>query len=207
MCADYGNLRREIELLEQAGIDIFHIDVMDGKFVPNFAMGFQEIEFLGKTATKPLDAHLMIHEPMNYVERLIDAGVSIIYIHPEADTHAPRTLSKIAELGAKPGICINPATTVHTIEPLLHLSEYVMAMAVNPGFAGQKVLPFVDAKIVELAELKQRYGYTLLVDGGCSDERVAALGARGVDGFVLGYSSLFGRGKPYGEIIAALRAR
>lgn len=205
MCADYGNLRGEVELLEQAGVDIFHVDVMDGQFVPNFAMGFPAIEFLGGITKLPIDAHLMIFNPANYIERLVEAGVSIIYVHPEADPHTPRTLQKIIDAGAKPGICINPGTTAQSIEPLLNLCEYVMVMAVNPGFAGQKFLPFVDEKIFTLVEWKKKYGYRLVADGCCTEERIASLGAKGVDGFVLGNSCLFGKGRPYNEIIASLR--
>lgn len=204
MCADFGNLSQEIELLEKAGADIFHIDIMDGKFVPNFGMGLQDLEFICKRAEIPTDVHLMIENPGEYVERFADMGVQIIYIHPEADVHSARTLQKIRDKGVKAGIAVNPGTVVETIMPLLSLADYVMVMSVNPGFAGQKYLDFVDEKIERLKQLQGRYSFRIMVDGACSPERIKAL--KGVDGFVLGTSALFGKGRDYGELLSELRA-
>jgi ribulose-phosphate 3-epimerase len=206
MCANYGNLDKEIRDLENSGLDVFHIDVMDGQFVPNFGMGLQDIEYIAKTAKKPVDVHLMIENPGEYVQKFAELGIDIIYIHPEADRHSPRTLQKIADSGAKAGIAINPGTSVELIEPLLNLVEYVLVMTVNPGFSGQKYIQFVDEKIDKLIILKDRYGYKLLIDGACSPERIRVLSSKGVDGFILGTSALFGKGKPYSELVPQLRS-
>lgn len=207
MCADFGNLAGEVATLEAAGADIFHLDVMDGQFVPNFGMGLQDIEYLCKHSTIPCDVHLMCASPGDYVEKFAKIGAKIIYFHPEADLHAARTLQKIVDAGAKPGIAINPGTGVAAIEPLLHLAEYVLVMTVNPGFAGQKYLPFVDEKIDKLLEDREKYGgFKIMIDGACSPEVIARLNAKGVEGFILGTSALFGKGRTYAEIMPELRS-
>ena len=206
MCANYGNLEKEVQDLIDAGVDIFHIDIMDGQFVPNFGMGLQDVEFIRKKSTIPVDAHLMIENPGNYVEKFAKLGIDIIYIHPEADVHPTRTLQTIKDAGAKPGIAINPGTAVETIKPLLPFVDYVMVMSVNPGFAGQKYIHAVDEKIEQLVEMKEKYGYEVMLDGACSPERVETLSKVGVKGFILGTSSLFGKDKSYKELIKELRA-
>lgn len=205
MCADYGNLSKEIELLEDADIDIFHLDVMDGKFVPNFGMGLQDIEFICKHIKKPVDVHLMIENPGEYVEMFAKMGTQIIYIHPEADRHPTRTLQKIIDAGAKPGIAINPGTSVESILDLLSLVDYVMVMTVNPGFAGQKYLEFTDRKIEKLVDLQKEYPFDIMVDGAISPKKIKSLSLKGVKGFVLGTSSLFNKEKSYKEVIQELR--
>ena len=206
MCANFAKLGDEMRLLDDAGADMFHVDIMDGSFVPNFGMGLQDTQFIAKASSKPMDIHLMIQEPGRYVRMFADLGADIIYIHPEADIHAPRTLQTIIDAGATPAIAINPGTAVETIRPLLHLAQYILVMTVNPGFAGQKYLSFVDDKIETLVNMKSYYGYRIIIDGACSPEKIQELGAKGADGFILGTSALFGKDKPYDEIMQQLRA-
>ena len=145
MCAHFGNLEEEIKLLEKSGIDIFHLDIMDGIFVPNFGMGIQDVEYICQHANIPCDVHLMISHPYNYVEKFIELGADIIYIHPESDKHACRTLQKIKDLGALAGIAINPETSFETVKNILYLCDYVLIMNVSPGFVGQKYLEFITS--------------------------------------------------------------
>lgn len=205
MCANFGNLEKEIMMLEEGGIDIFHLDVMDGSFVPNFGMGLQDIEYICKTATKPCDVHLMVVNPSAYIEKFAKLGVEIIYVHPESDIHITRTLQMIKDAGAKAGIAVNPGTSFESVKETLSLVDYVMIMSVNPGFAGQKYLEFVDEKFKQFCAKKDDYGYKVMIDGACSPERIAALSKIGVEGFILGTSALFGKANSYQEIIEELR--
>lgn len=207
MCADFGSLKKEVAALEEADVDIFHIDIMDGDFVPNFGMGLQDLEFIREATDKTVDAHLMIQNPGDYVDLFAEKGVDILYIHPEADLHPARTLDKIRTKNVKPGIAINPGTSVEMIKPLLSLVDYVMVMTVNPGFAGQSYLTYVDEKIEKLIELKNKgsNSFQVLVDGAISPEKIEQLSRLGVEGFVLGTSSLFNKNKTYQEVIQELR--
>ena len=205
MCANFGHLEKEVKDLEEGGIDIFHLDVMDGSFVPNFGMGLQDIEYIVKTATKPCDVHLMVTKPSDYIQKFADIGVQIIYVHPETDNHITRTLQMIKDAGAKAGIAVNPGTSFETVKDTLSLVDHVLVMTVNPGFAGQKYLSFVDHKFEQFCELKDQYGYKVMIDGACSPERIATLSKMGVDGFILGTSALFGKDKSYQDICQELR--
>ncbi|GAA0341922.1 ribulose-phosphate 3-epimerase [Oceanobacillus oncorhynchi subsp. incaldanensis] len=201
MCANFNNLQEEVKELDNAGIDIFHIDIMDGHFVPNFGMGLQDIEVIKKATDKLIDVHLMISNPGEYIELFAGFGVDIIYIHPESDKHPTRTLDKIKEKGKKAGIAINPGTSIHQIEELLSLVDYVLVMTVNPGFSGQKYLDYVDEKIMKLVNLKINNTFEIIVDGAVSPTVMKKLSGIGVDGFVLGTSALFGKEQKYRELI------
>lgn len=206
MCADFGNLEGEVRELDEAGADIFHLDVMDGVFVPNFALGLGDVEYVVSHTSKPCDVHLMIENPGAYVDLFTKLGARIVYVHPEADAHVTRTLARVRDAGAHPGIAVNPGTSFETVHELLPLVDYVLVMTVNPGFAGQKYCDYVEGKLWRLVAEKDIFGYRVVIDGACSPERVKTLGVQGVDGFVLGTSAVFGKGRPYGEIFAELRA-
>lgn len=205
MCANFSNLEGEIKALDSAGIDIFHIDIMDGSFVPNFAMGLQDFECIRSMTDKLIDVHLMIKNPGRYVEIFADKGADIIYIHPESENNVARTLEKIKVKGKKAGIALNPGTSVSSIKELLNIADYVMVMTVNPGFSGQKFLNYTISKIEELAKLSGKYNFKLMVDGAISSQKVKSLSKIGVNGFILGTSSLFNKEEPYREIIKKLR--
>lgn len=205
MCADYGNLRAEVNALETAGADIFHCDVMDGAFVPNIAMGLMDIKAIRAATSKPIDCHLMIEQPSRSIDLFLDAGADLIYIHPESERYCVKTLDAIRRRGAKAGIAINPDTSLATVAELLNVVDCVMVMTVNPGFAGQAFIEFTKEKIAALAGLKDRYGFTLTVDGACSPERIRELSVLGADGFVLGTSALFGKGD-YADSFQRLRS-
>lgn len=205
MCADFSNLEKEVNDLKEAGVDSFHIDIMDGSFVPNFGMGIQDLEIIKKLSNISVDIHLMIDDPYKHIDLFTKSGADIIYVHPESDKQLGRTLSKIKENGVKPAVVINPATSIESIKPILDIVDYVMVMTVNPGFAGQKYLDYVNKKIDELLEIKNSYNFEIIVDGAISPEKIKMLSDKGVKGFVLGTSSLFGKGKAYKEIIKELR--
>ncbi|MGG5372399.1 ribulose-phosphate 3-epimerase [Enterococcus sp. AZ196] len=202
MCADFSNLEAEVETLDRAGIDIFHLDIMDGSFVPNFGMGLQDVEIIRKLTNKLVDIHLMIDNPGEYVEKFSDMGIDIIYFHPEADQHPTRTIDKIKKKQKRVGIAINPGTSISVIEELLPMIDYIMVMTVNPGFSGQLYLNHVESKIKRLASLKSNHHYQLMVDGAISAKKIRELGEIGVDGFVLGTSALFGKEESYKALVS-----
>lgn len=205
MCVDYGNLRHEVKTLDAAGADIFHCDIMDGTFVPNITMGLMDVKAVRAATEKPVDVHLMVENPASKVDLFLDAGVDIVYIHPESERYVVKTLAHIKERGAAPGLVINPDTSIETVEEMLNLVDYVMVMTVNPGFAGQKFIDFTKKKIARLAALKDEYDFNLMIDGACSPAVVKDLSAAGADGFVLGTSALFGKEIGYAECLENLR--
>lgn len=207
MCADYGNLKREVENLEEGGIDSFHIDIMDGHYVPNFAMSLNDMLFIASASKKPLDVHLMIEHPNNnihiFLEKLRKGDT--VYIHPEAEYHPSTTLQKIINAGMIPGIAINPGTSVETVFEMLRIVKKVLVMSVNPGNAGQMYLPYVGKKIDRLLLLKEEMHFRAYWDGACSADKILAFAPKGMDGFVLGTTMLFGKNRPYGETIKEIR--
>lgn len=205
MCADFSNLKQDTIDLANAGADIFHIDFMDGDFVPNFGMGLQDFELIRSVTDKPVDVHLMINNPGKYVGMFADMGADIIYVHPEADQQITRTLDVIKSKGKKAGIALNPGTSISMVEELLPLVDYVMVMTVNPGFAGQAFLDFTVDKVEKLCALREEYGYEVMVDGAISPEKIEMLSEKGVKGFILGTSSLFGKEESYEEILTNLK--
>jgi len=208
MCADFGDLRKEVHELEEAGIDYFHIDIMDGRYVPNFAMSLYDMKFIAGATEKPLDVHLMIEHPNNNIEMFLSClrPNDIVYIHPEAEYHPSTTLQKIINAGIVPGIAINPGTSVESVLELLRIVDKVLVMSVNPGNAGQMFLPYVGEKINALLELQKTMHFDLIWDGACSMERILKYAPMGMSGFVLGTTVLFGHKRSYAEIIKDIRS-
>jgi len=201
MCARYENLKSEVEELDRAGIDSFHLDLMDGLFVPNLGMGLQDIECIRRYTKKPLEAHLMVKNVNAYLEILARCKVDSIIIHPEADLHPFSTLQRIIDYGMKPGVAVDPGTSVESIKELFNIAKRVLVMAVTPGFAGQSFLPFVGKKIKALLELKKEYDFEIIWDGCCKWDKIQTYAPMGVDGFVLGTNILFGQNNTYAEIL------
>ncbi|MDF9824759.1 ribulose-phosphate 3-epimerase [Breznakia sp. PF5-3] len=205
MCADYGSLKEEVLNLDAAGVDIFHCDVMDGSFVPNMTMGIMDIKTIRKYTKKMIDVHLMVENPLAKMDLFIDAGADIIYIHPEAERYVIKAIMYIKSKGKLAGIAINPDTSVETIKEMLKLVDYVMIMSVNPGFTGQDFIEFTIDKIKQLAEIKKQRPFKLIVDGAITIEKMKRLNVLGVDGYVLGTSSLFKENVNYKEQMKKLR--
>lgn len=205
MCADFSNLAEETKKLTQSQIDGFHMDIMDGSFVPNFGLSPEDYQVVTAHTDKLVDAHLMINNPERYVDLFVRLGASRIYFHPEATKHPARVIDQIKQCGADAGIAINPGTSVAMITELLPIVDYVLVMTVNPGFSGQDYLDYVDTKIHQLSELRADKHFEIVVDGAISPDKVKYLCKLGVTGFVLGTSSLFGKQKSYVEIISALK--
>ena len=197
MNVDFGNLAEEIKNLEAAGVDGFHCDVMDGCFVPNMSMSLCDVRAVKKCASKPVDAHLMIMNPIDKVDWFIKAGCDIIYIHPESERYVVRTLTKLKEAGVIAGLAINPDTPVETVMEMLYVTDRVLCMTVTPGWGGQKYLDFVTNKIKKLVELKNHFKFDLFMDGGATPGIIKDLEKIGVDGFVLGAGVLFGENSNY----------
>ena len=172
LSADYINLQKDIELIESAGAEFVHIDVMDGMFVPSISYGPAWVKALRPVTDMVLDVHLMVEQPERYIDVFAEAGSDIIGVHYEATPHIHRALQQIKNHGIKADVVINPGTSVAAIEPVLHMVDQVLVMTVNPGFGGQKFLPETLEKIARLAEIKREkgYDYDIEIDGGANDE-------------------------------------
>ena len=170
LSADFSNLEREIKMLEDAGADMIHIDVMDGNFVPNLTFGAPVIKAIRKHTKLPFDVHLMIESPENYIKDYRDAGADIITIHPEATKHLDRTINEIKKLGAKAGIALLPTTSVMPLECTIDNIDLILVMTVNPGFGGQKFISNQLFKIEMISDIIQDTDIILAVDGGINDK-------------------------------------
>lgn len=197
LSANFANLQADIEMINQSQADWIHVDVMDGHFVPNISFGMPVCEAVSRIAQKPLDVHLMITQPERYLEAFRQAGAQHITVHYEACTHLHRTLTHIKELGCKAGVALNPHTPVHVLEDMLHATDIVLLMSVNPGFGGQK---FIEQTYHKVSKLKQMIvacrSHTLIeIDGGVTTDNASQLMAAGADVIVAG-SFVFSSANP-----------
>lgn len=208
LSADFGRLAEEVRAVEKADADLLHVDIMDGRFVPNLTIGPPVVAAIKRCATLPLDVHLMIVEPEKYLEDFAAAGADIITVHAEATPHLQRTLARIRELGKKPGVSLNPSTSLSAVEWVLSDVDMVLLMTVNPGFGGQVFLPGMLGKIEllrsQLAELSRAgHEVDIQVDGGIKTDNVAEVVRAGANVIVSG-SGIFGT-KDYGKTIALMK--
>ena len=202
LAADFGRLKEEVEMLNESAADWIHVDVMDGVFVPNISFGFPVIEQIKKYAKKPLDVHLMIVNPDNYIAEFKKVGADILTVHYEACTHLHRTLQVINAEGMKPGVVINPHTPVSVLEDILHDVYLILVMSVNPGFGGQKFIKHTIGKVTKLKAMLLEADSTALieVDGGVNTDNASALLRAGADALVVG-SFVFRSNNPKQTII------
>lgn len=203
LSANFANLSRDINILNQSAIDWFHLDIMDGVFVPNLSYGFPVIEAITQHAKKPLDAHLMIVDPDRYLERFQILGVQTLSVHYEASPHLHRTVTHIQQLGMKAGVAINPHTPVDFLSDILGETDFVLIMSVNPGFGAQKFIPYSFKKVSLLKEMIYKRGLNCLiqVDGGINQENAKHLLDAGADILVAG-NAIFSASNPIDAINA-----
>ncbi len=201
LSADFANLQADVEMINESNADWFHVDIMDGVFVPNISFGFPVITAIKHYAKKPLDVHLMIVDPDRYLEQFKKAGADVLTVHLEACTHLHRTVSAIKQLGMKAGVAVNPHTPVHLLEDIIKDVDLVCLMSVNPGFGGQKFIENTYDKIKKLRAMAQAQQTDLLieVDGGVSKQNALALLKAGADVLVAG-NAVFGDEDPIGMI-------
>jgi ribulose-phosphate 3-epimerase len=195
LSADFANLQRDIEMINNSEADWFHIDIMDGVFVPNISFGFPVLEAIARHAKKPLDVHLMITDPDRYIKRFKQAGAANITVHFEACTHLNRTVHAIKELGCKAGVALNPHTPVSVLDDILDDLDLVLLMSVNPGFGGQKFIENTYKKISELKMMSSAANGNMYIeiDGGVGNANALALLKAGANVLVAG-NSVFSSG-------------
>ena len=196
LSADFCNLERDIKMLENAGADVLHIDVMDGHFVPNITIGIPVVEAIKKYATKPCDVHLMIEKPERYVEDFVKAGADYLTVHYEACTHLHRTLQHIRSLGCKSGVALNPHTPVSVVEDILEEVDLILIMSVNPGFGGQSFIPKSLEKIRKVKQIlieKDLTNVEIEIDGGVKLSNIKEVADAGTDIIVSGSGIFNGR--------------
>jgi len=206
LSADFAKLGAEVQAVQHAGADWIHVDVMDGQFVPNITMGPLVVEAVRRSTDLTIDVHLMIESPERYVADFADAGADYIAVHQEACVHLHRTVQQIREAGAKPGVALNPATPVESLQWILADLDFVLVMSVNPGFGGQKFIPSALDKVKQLKAVIQERGLSTLIqiDGGVNPGTIGNISRAGVDVFVAG-SAIFGS-EDYAKTISALKA-
>jgi ribulose-phosphate 3-epimerase len=197
LAADFSRLGEQVQAVEQGGAEVIHFDVMDGHFVPNISIGIPVLESLRKATRLPIDVHLMIEHPEEYIQDFIQAGANRVIVHQEATVHLDRALAMIREHGAQAGAAINPATPVSMLDEILNRVDTVLVMTVNPGFGGQKFIPGTIDKIRQLNQWRARYngGFRIQVDGGVDLGNIAELATAGVNTFVAG-TSIFHKPDP-----------
>ncbi len=202
LAADFGNLEKDVLMVNKSQADWIHLDIMDGVFVPNISFGFPVIDSVKKAAKKPLDIHLMIIDPDRYLNRFCEAGAYMLTVQYEACTHLHRTVSEIRRLGMKAGVALNPHTPVSLLKNILPYVDMVLIMTVNPGFGGQSFIPESYNKISELRSMIDKGGFNVLieVDGGIDTENAAKLIETGVNVLVAG-NSVFSSKDPEGTIL------
>jgi ribulose-phosphate 3-epimerase len=207
LSADFAHLADEVAAAEAGGGTVIHVDVMDGHFVPNITIGPPVVKSLRKATQLPLDCHLMIENPDEYIPAFADAGANWVSVHYEACRHLHRTLQLIAQHGMEPAVVLNPATRVELIQDILPMVHHVLIMSVNPGFGGQQFIPFSLDKIRRLAELRQELGlaFRIEVDGGVAHDTVAQVVQAGAELLVAG-NAVFGQGTPEQDARALLAA-
>lgn len=201
LSADFGNLNRDIEMINRSDADMLHLDVMDGVFVPNISFGFPVMKYVQKTCKKPLDVHLMIVEPQKFVSEVRDCGAAIMNVHYEACTHLNRTVQQIKDAGMKAGVTLNPATPVCLLRDIITDIDLVLLMSVNPGFGGQKFIPGTLRKLADLRRLIDETGSKAIVeiDGGINLETGKQLRDAGAEVLVAG-NYVFGAADPVAAI-------
>lgn len=201
LSADFNNLQQDIRMINNSEADWFHVDVMDGVFVPNISFGFPILKHIKKLSQKPLDVHLMIIQPERYLEEFVKAGADIITVHYEACTHLHRTLQSIRSLGIKAGVALNPHTPVSHVENVLHDTDLFLVMSVNPGFGGQQFIRQSFSKVTQLKQMLVHSGSKALieVDGGVDLNNAKELAQCGADVLVAG-NAVFGTADPAATI-------
>lgn len=197
LSADFLNLGRDIEMLNQSKAEWIHLDIMDGLFVPNISFGLPVVQAIRKATTKTLDVHLMIEQPERYITAFADAGADVLTLHYEASRHLHRAMQQIRDAGMKAGVVLNPHTPVELLQDLLPYLDLVLLMSVNPGFGGQKFIPQILDKTLRLKKMIENRGLEVLieVDGGVNAETAAQLFDAGADALVAG-SYVFGSEDP-----------